>query len=215
MTRPGAVSNASKGDVKSSEAGMSLIELMISMVVLSVGLLGSISLILLGMQNNSRGKTDTASTVLDQEILEKFSTLKTYPKPGGFINIYDCALTGANLHQASIAAGVAPAGAGADIYTASPPAPLPTQVGDIDWTQAAPALATSAAPGYDMTYRTCDGDVYEVRWNIMEISPNPNSRISLLTVSSRPRSAVAASGTSSNYAVLYANPTTLKALIEN
>ncbi|MDP9161654.1 MAG: hypothetical protein M3O09_15655 [Acidobacteriota bacterium] len=88
-------------------------------------------------------------------------------------------------------------------------------MGDIDWTQAAPALATSASPGYDMTYQTCDGDVYEVRWNIMEISPNPNSRISLLTVSSRPRSAVASAAASRNFAVLYANPTTLKALIEN
>ncbi len=214
MKKLNPISNVQRDD-NSSEAGVSLIELMIAMVVLSVGLLGSISLILLGMQNNSRGRTDTASTVLDQEILEKFSTLKTYPKPGGFINIYDCAATAANVHQASIAPGVAPAGAGAAIYTASPPAPLATQVGDIDWTQAAPALATSAAPGYDMTYRTCDGDVYEVRWNIMEISPNPNSRISLLTVSSRPRSAVASAAASRNYAVLYANPTTLKALIEN
>ncbi|MDP9161655.1 MAG: prepilin-type N-terminal cleavage/methylation domain-containing protein [Acidobacteriota bacterium] len=101
MKKLNAISNTPKSDDYSSEAGMSLIELMIAMVVLSVGLLGSISLILLGMQNNSRGRTDTASTVLDQEILEKFSTLKTYPKPGGFINIYDCALTGAKFirHQ--------------------------------------------------------------------------------------------------------------------
>ena len=90
------------------------------------------------------------------------------------------------------------------------------EVGNIDWTQAVPALATSTTQGYAMEYQTCDGGIYEVRWNVMEISPNPNSRISLLTVSARPQSAVKAdAGGATNRAILYARPVTLKTLIEN
>ena len=203
----------------SLQAGMSLIELMIAMIVMSVGLLGAVSMIMLGMQNNSLNRSDTTTTVLDQEILEKFATLKTYPKPAGSIIISDCALNGGNQHLASIAAAVGPAGAGATLYTASPPAPTASQIGDIDWTQPAPTLATAGVAGYDMLYQSCSGEIYEVRWNEMAIDPDPVtniSRLTLLTISSRPRSAVfAAASGSANQAVLYAQPTTIKSLIEN
>ena len=50
----------------------------------------------------------------------------------------------------------------------------------------------------------------------MQVSPNPNSLVSLLTVSARPRSAVVASTTGArNQAILYARPVTLHAMIEN
>ena len=70
-------------------------------------------------------------------------------------------------------------------------------------------LATGAAQGYAMQYRTCNNDLFEVRWNVMEVSPNPSSRISLLTVSSRQVSAA------NGRATLFAPPTTLRTLIEN
>jgi ABC-type transporter Mla MlaB component len=60
-----------------------------------------------------------------------------------------------------------------------------------------------------MQYRTCNNDLYEVRWNVTEVSPNPSSRISLLTVSSRQVSAA------NGRATLFAPPTTLRTLIEN
>lgn len=189
---------------------MTLLELLVAMSVLSIGMLGAMIMILTGIQSNSRNKTDSTAVVLDQEILEKFATLPAYPKPG-FVVINDCALTagGANAHEASLAQGAGPTGAGATLYTAAT-APLPSQVGDIDWTQPTPALATSAAQGYAMLYQTCSGDVYEVRWNVMEVNPNPRSRDSMLTVSSRQR---AAQG--SNNGLLFAPPTTLHTLIEN
>jgi len=199
--------------MSSPAAGMTLIELMIAMTVLAIGLPACLMMVLVGMQANSRNKTDTTATILDQEIIEKFSTLKQYPKPT-FIAIYDCALSGAsgNIHNASLGAGAAPGGSGAALYTGA----SASEVGNIDWTQAAPALATSTTQGYAMEYRTCSGDIYEVRWNVMEISPNPNSRISLLTASARPRSAVQAdAGGATNRAILYARPVTLKTLIEN
>src|SRR5216683_3584038 len=194
-------------------AGMTLIELMIAMTVLAIGLPSCMMMVMVGMQTNSRNKTDTTATILDQEIVEKYATLKQYPKPT-FVAINDCALSAgsANVHNASLGAGVAPAGSGAALYTGA----SASEVGNIDWTQPVPALATSTTPGYAMEYQTCSGDIYEVRWNVMVISPNPNSRISQLTVSARPRSAVQAdAGGATNRAILYARPVTLKTLIEN
>ncbi len=188
------------------ERGMSLLELVIAMVVLTVGMLGSMIMILTGMQSNSRNKTDNAATVLDQEILEMFATLKNYPKAGSVI-IYDCALSGgrANQHLASLGQGTYASGGNG--------APL-NSVGDIDWTQAAPTLATSSTAGYAMQYQTCSGDIYEVRWNIMDAnSTSPSgsvSRISLLTVSSRE---IGQAG--SKLGMLVAPPTTLRTLIES
>src|SRR5260370_21924536 len=80
------------------ERGMSLLELVIAMVVLTVGMLGSMIMILTGMQSNSRNKTDNTATVLDQEILEMFATLKNYPR-SGYVTIYDCALSGGGANQ--------------------------------------------------------------------------------------------------------------------
>ena len=193
---------------------MSLLELVIAMVVLTVGMLGSMIMILTGMQSNSRNKNDNAATVLDQEILEMFATLKNYPQSGSVI-VYDCALSSgnANQHLASLGQGAYPAGNGATLYTVST-APPGYNVGDIDWSQTAPTLATSSTAGYAMRYQTCSGDIYEVRWNIMDAnSSTPSgtvSRISLLTVSSRE---TAQAG--SKLGMLVAPPTTLRTLIES
>ena len=170
------------------ESGMSLLELMIAMTVLTVGMLGSMVLILTAMESNSRNKTDNLATILDQEVMEKFATLNNYPKAGS-ATIYDCALTGgsADSHLVSLGQGTyASGGNGAALYTSST-VPAGYNVGDIDWSQATPTLATSTTAGYAMLYRTCSGDNYEVRWNIMDGNAGspPVSRISLLTVSAR------------------------------
>jgi Tfp pilus assembly protein PilV len=191
---------------------MSMIELLIAMTVLAVGLLGCAVMILAGVQSNSRNKNDSTAVVLDQEILEEFATYANYPKQG-FVVITDCgsSVASANAHNASVVEGAAGTGAGATLYTGAT-APSTSQVGDIDWTAGAPTYATSTITGYAMTYLACNGDTYEVRWNIMQVTPNANglSRISLLTVSSRQTSAANA-----HNALLFANPTTLRTLIEN
>ncbi len=194
-------------------AGMTLIELMIATTVLAIGLPAIMLLLLVGLQTDSRSRTDTTATILDQEVIEKFATLKNYPKPT-MVNIYDCNLAGssANLHQASLGSGPPPSGNGAALLTSSG-----AGTGDVDWTQTTPALATSTTLGYAMLYRVCSGEIYEVRWNIMDLSTNSNNRMSLLTVSARPRSAVVTdlAGLGTNRAILYARPTTLKTIIEN
>jgi prepilin-type N-terminal cleavage/methylation domain-containing protein len=194
------------------QRGMSMIELLIAMTVLAVGMLGCVAMILAGVQSNARNKNDSTAVVLDQEVLEMFATYKNYPTTG-FVAIPDCGNTAGNsfTHNASVVEGAAGTGAGATLYTAAT-APLPSQVGDIDWTSPAPAFATSATTGYAMQYLACNGDTYEVRWNVMMVTPNANglSRISLLTVSSRQISAANA-----HNATLFATPTTLRTLIEN
>jgi prepilin-type N-terminal cleavage/methylation domain-containing protein len=211
---PNKVSGSTQSRGRLSENGMSLLELMIAMTVLTVGLLGSMVMILTAMESNSRSKTDNYATILDQEIMEKFATLNNYPKAGS-ATIYDCALNGGNAdsHLVSLGQGTyASGGNGAALYTT---APAGYNVGDIDWSQATPTLATSTTAGYAMMYRTCSGDIYEVRWNIMDANnPAPTlpavSRISLLTVSARE---TAAKG--SPLGMLFAPPTTLRTLIES
>ena len=201
-------SGLSRGRARLGETGMSMLELLIAMTVLAVGMLGCVVMILAGVQSNSRNKNDTTAVVLDQEILEMFATYKNYPTTG-FVAINDCAVGAASVHNASVVQAAGPLGAGATLYTTAS-APLPGQVGDIDWTQPAPAYATNAVTGYAMQYQACNGDIFEVRWNVMEVSPNPSSRISMLTVSSRQVSAGA-----THNATLYSTPTTLRTQIEN
>jgi prepilin-type N-terminal cleavage/methylation domain-containing protein len=197
---------------RNGASGFGLIELMIAMAILTVGLLGSMIMIVTGMASNSRNKRDNAATILDQELLETFATLNNYPKTGS-VNIYDCALStsNGNLHLANLAQGAYPTGAGATLITTGSGG---TSAGDIDWTQATPTLATSTVTGYAMNYQTCGGDIYEVRWNIMDANTTAPtgtaSRVSVLTVSSRLSSSV--NGTN---AVLFALPTTLRTIIES
>jgi len=63
-------------------------------------------------------------------------------------------------------------------------------------------------------YQTCGGDIYEVRWNIMDanatIPAGTVSRLSLLTVSARQTGIK-----NSSNGMLFAQPTTLRTLIES
>jgi Tfp pilus assembly protein PilV len=195
-----------------ASSGMGLIELMIAMTVLTVGMLGSMVMIITGMESNTRNKRDNSATILDQELLETFATLKNYPQTGT-VTVYDCAVTGSNAHLASLVQGTYAAnGAGATLVTTATAA---QNVGDIDWTQATPTLATSSVSGYAMMYQTCGGEIYEVRWNIMDanagaLPAGDVSRISLLTVSSRLTANV-----NGGNGMLFALPTTLRTIIES
>jgi len=203
---------SSRRTKRHASSGMGLIELMIAMTVLTVGMLGSMIMIITGMESNTRNKRDNAATILDQELLETFATLDNYPKTGS-VTITDCNLTGSNTHLANLAQGTYPAGAGATLITSST-ASGGTAIGDIDWTQATPTLATSTVTGYAMMYQTCGGEIYEVRWNILDantsIPAGTVSRLSVLTVSSR-----LTTNTNGTNGMLFALPTTLRTMIES
>jgi prepilin-type N-terminal cleavage/methylation domain-containing protein len=188
------------------ERGMTMLELMIAMAVLAIGMTGAIGMILAGIQSDIRNKNDTASVVLDQEILEQFAAYQNYPQAGQFILINDCSTGATQSHQAGVGAGAAPTGNGATLYTAGT-APFPANVGDIDWTQPAPVFATAGTTGYAMNYQTCNGDTYEVRWNVMKVDNESN--IAQLTVSSRQISSAG-----NRVPMLFAVPTTLRTIID-
>jgi prepilin-type N-terminal cleavage/methylation domain-containing protein len=181
---------------RTRECGMTMLELLIAMAVLAVGMTGAMGMILAAVQSDARNKNDTAAVVLDQEILERFGTYSNFPTAGSVV-IPDCGTNPANnSHLANVAGAVAP-GLGAAL----------TATGDIDWTQPAPALAGPATLGYAMDYQTCNGDTYEVRWNVTMIDGETN--IAALTVSSRQ---IGSAG--SKQAMLFSIPTTLRTIID-
>ena len=189
---------------KIRERGMTMLELLFAMAILAVGMTGAMGMILAAIQSDARNKNDTAAVVLDQEILEQFATYQNYPATGT-VTLNDCSNGAASTHIASLASAATP-GAGATPYTAAT-APFPGNVGDIDWTQPTPPLATSATAGYAMNYQTCNGDVYEVRWNILQL--NGVTRLAELTVSSRQ---IESKG--SKVAMLFSVPTTLHTVVD-
>jgi len=190
---------------QTGERGMTLLELLVAMAVLAIGMTGAMGMVLAGIQSDARNKNDTAAVVLDQEILEQFAAYQNYPQAGQALTISDCSTGAGRTHQTAVGGGAAPAGSGATLYTAGT-APFPANVGDIDWTAAAPVFATAGTIGYAMNYQTCNGDIYEVRWNVMLVDPQSNT--AQLTVSSRQRSAGA-----SRIPMLFSLPTTIRTVI--
>ncbi len=140
------------------EKGMSLIEMMIAMVVLLVGLVGSVSLVAISVGNNNRSRMQGNATVLSQLLTEKISSVKATTSP--ILVVTDC--VGNNFNVNTAAPGGAPLTAG----------------GDVDFAQ--PAVAT-----YQMLYVDCGTAgrqlTYDVRWNIQQPSPY----VKILTVSSK------------------------------
>jgi prepilin-type N-terminal cleavage/methylation domain-containing protein len=140
------------------ERGMSLVELMIAMVVLLVGLVGSMALVATSMGNNGRSRQQGNATIVAQLVTEKISSVRATTSP--LLQITDCA---GNIFNVST---TAPGGS-----------PL-TATGDVDFTQAPVA-------SYQMLYTDCGTAgrqfVYDVRWNIQQPTPN----IKLLVVSAK------------------------------
>ncbi|HVH70548.1 MAG TPA: prepilin-type N-terminal cleavage/methylation domain-containing protein [Candidatus Dormibacteraeota bacterium] len=141
-----------------NESGMSLVELMIAMVVLLVGLVGSTALVAVSVGNNNRSRQQGNSNTVSQLITEEISSVKASTSPN--LTVTDCA------GNAFIISTTAPGGS-----------PL-TGNGDIDFTQ-------PPVPNYQMLYTDCGTNgrqaTYDVRWNIQQ--PTPYTK--LLTVSAQ------------------------------
>jgi len=154
---------------KKPSAGFSLVEMMISITVLAVGLIGLNSLFVTAMLSNDRNNHDTAATMISQKVMEQISALPTNSTAN--ISVTDCA---GNVRTIATAAGAAPTGAGAPLLTSGP------SLGNIDQTQAKVA-------NYSMTYVACAAagtnmqSSYDVRWNVMTI----DSDTRLISVSAR------------------------------
>lgn len=140
------------------EGGMSLVELMIAMVVLLVGLVGSMALVATSMGNNGRSRQQGNATIVAQLITEKISSVKATTSP--LLTVTDCA--GNNFNLSTTAPGGSPL----------------TAQGDVDFTQAAVA-------GYQVLYTDCGTGgrqfTYDVRWNVQQ----PTANVKLLVVSAK------------------------------
>lgn len=166
---------------RSRQAGLSMVELLMAMLVLAVGMMGSMILVRTAIVNNNRNKLDTTSTALAQMVLEQINSRPVTTATN--IIIFDCTGVARTINPN----GAAAPGAGAAIIQASPP---PGQtVGDIDFTQD----FASVPNGYAMQYVTCGaaagtpgaaagGQVtYEIRWNVTTMTGFTR----LVTVSAR------------------------------
>ena len=137
------------------QQGMTLIEMMIAMVVLLVGVVGSMALVAYAIGGNGRSRQQSNATVVAQMLAEKISSQKA--SLSNNLTITDCAATSTTVDTAA---------GGATL----------TSAGDVDYTQA-------AVTGYQMFYTDCGTSgkqiTYDVRWNITQ----PTAYVKLLVVS--------------------------------
>lgn len=151
---------------KNRETGSSMIEMLIAIVVLAVGLIGSMAMVGVAVNGDYRSKNDSASTALAEMVAEKISA---YPvcnggcTPAPAVSITDCAGVAHPITVTGVAGGT-----GATL----------TATGKIDYT-----VATAAVPaGYGMVYKECGVTnatqaSYDIRWNINLLPSNDSELV--------------------------------------
>ncbi len=184
--------NTREGSGKRRQAGSTLLELLLAMVVLTVGLLGGLALINLAIATNNRNKLDTASTMLAQSVLEQIlaqGATATAP-----FTVTDCA--GASHIIDPRGNGL---GRGAALNAK----------GNIDF-----AFSHVPTANYQMSYTACNSAgqtaTYDVRWNVTTwTSGGATTYTSLVRVAARPLGAASAQN---NSLQSFAPPVTLKGI---
>jgi Tfp pilus assembly protein PilV len=155
---------------RNSEAGMTLIELMIAAAVLVFGMLSIMGLLMLAIGNNGRSKVDSTATMLTQGVLEQISAKLAGGGPGSITDNGNCNGTGTTW---TIDTSSGNGSQGANLAS-----------GKIDFTQAQGAVPAN----YFMNYVDCNNKIittYDVRWNVEAIGTNGTY---LVTVGARPKS---------------------------
>ncbi len=152
---------SAKKPIARDERGLTLIELMIALVVLMVGVVGSMYLIGLSIGGNGRSRQQSNSTAIAQMMVEKISSVKASTSPN--LTVTDCA---GNSFTVSTAVG------GSAL----------TSSGVVDFTQ-------SAVNNYQILFTDCATGgmqfTYDVRWNITQ----PTPYVKFLTVSAQKKNA--------------------------
>jgi type II secretory pathway pseudopilin PulG len=147
-----------------SQAGFSLVELLIASIVLTTGMLAIMGIFALAIGNNGRSKVDTTATMVAESVLEQIAAVNS---GGGPSKVWDCnnkdTVLGTNE-------GGAPLGTDGGInFSASPPPP------GVDGSV------------YAMNYVVCTNGTgapatYDVRWNIAKTG----YKSTVITVGARP-----------------------------
>jgi len=131
--------------------GFSLIELTVAMFVLAVGVLGGMTMIIMGMSRNSSNRVDTTATNVAQTVLEEVSAAP--PNTNPTLILTDCVQT--NPLTSNLQINTAPGGA-------------TVLNGNINF--AADSATSLNGNGYQMNYTVCGTNgvktVYDVRWHV-------------------------------------------------
>jgi len=158
---------------------MGLIELMISMFILAVGLIGILGIILAAMTSNNRNKSDSGATFISQMIIEDIAAA------GAATSL---TLTDGCGTTRTLTLTTSSSGAGATLYTTST-APTASLANTIDWTQD----ASSVTSGYQMYWCTKDANninqTFDVRWNMKDLSSTLSAQTKMIVVGARPKAA--------------------------
>lgn len=146
---------------RKQQRGMTLIELMIAMVVLLVGVVGSMGLIAYAIGGNGRSKQQSNATAVAQMMVEKISSQKATLTNS--LTVTDCAGTSSTVQTA----------VGGQALNSS---------GEEDFTG-------TAVTGYQMYFTDCGTNgrlmIYDVRWTITQ----PTTYTKLLVVSAQLKNA--------------------------
>jgi prepilin-type N-terminal cleavage/methylation domain-containing protein len=166
----------------SPQRGMSLLELMIAILVLTVGVAGCAVVIPIAIGRNFANRQQGNSTVMAQMVLEKIMSVPA--ATATILTITDCAGNAHNINTA----GSAGAGLGSSLLAS----------GGVDFSQGQVA-------DYSMNYTTCGANgtqaTYDVRWNIQ----TPSNFVKLVTVSAKLKN-------SSGNALIFSLPVTLTSM---
>ena len=166
-----------------ADQGFTLIELMISMVVLLIGLGGLLVLLVSSLYTNKTAATDTSATMVAEHILEQITAQglqATTP-----LQVSDCSYP--TPVTTNFATNPANLGSGNSGSTGGNGATL-TANGVIDWTQPFSAVPTDPVSGYAyaIKYTDCGANgkqtIYDVRWNVIKMSTNDR----LIVIGARP-----------------------------
>ena len=132
---------------RKNEKGFTLVELLLSMVVLTIGVLGGLVMILMGMTRDNTSRMDTTATNAAHAVLEAISAVPA--NNNATLLLTDCA--GNNFSVTT--AGATGTGLGATL----------SAKGDVDFTVAAVA-------NYQINYTVCNSNglqtAYDVRWHV-------------------------------------------------
>jgi prepilin-type N-terminal cleavage/methylation domain-containing protein len=189
------------------QGGFSLIELLMAMIVLTIGLLGGMIVIVTAVASNARNRFDTAAVALAQSTMDRIIVLSA-GAAGQTTQMTDCNGTVFTLTTV----GAASPGTGAPLIDF-----VNVTNGNqvIDFTQAPVA-------GYQMLYTLCaagasdplvvgNPQVYDVRWNIQTVNGTPNQEMILVAA----KNVTEVGNGNENQSRLFAMPITLRALRGN
>lgn len=183
---------------RGTQRGFTVIELMIAMVVLTVGMLGGVALISVAIASNANAKFDTGAVALAQSTMDRIIVISS--SSSGSTSMTDC---NGNPHTINTAVG-----SGAPTTTISG---IANGAQVIDFSQ-------GAVTNYQMFYTLCGAggsgylgnpQTYDVRWTVLA-GPTPATQLVLVAAKN-----VSENGNGLSQTKYFSIPITLRALRGN